>query len=58
MKNRNLIYTALLSFIMIFLVGCSFIGDIFQAGMWVGIVLVVVVVLLLIFIVSKFRRKS
>jgi uncharacterized membrane protein YkvI len=58
MKNRNLIYTALVSFMMIFLVGCSLIGDIFQAGMWVGIVIVVAIVLLLIFIVSKFRRKS
>ena len=35
---------------------CELIGDIFQAGMAVGIIVVVVVVALLIWLVSRFRR--
>ena len=38
------------------LAGCDVIGDIFQAGMWVGVILVVVVIVLIGWIVGKFRR--
>jgi hypothetical protein len=37
--------------------GCSLIGDIFQAGVWVGILMVVVVVIIAAMIVSKLRKK-
>jgi hypothetical protein len=36
--------------------GCELIGDIFQAGMWVGIIMVVIVVGLILFVVSKVRH--
>ena len=36
--------------------GCELIGNIFQAGMWVGIILVVGVIALVIWAVTKLRR--
>lgn len=35
---------------------CELIGDIFQAGMWVGIIIVVGIIALLFWIISRFRR--
>jgi hypothetical protein len=42
--------------LMVTLSSCELVGDIFQAGMAVGIVIVVAIVALLIWIVSRFRR--
>lgn len=39
------------------LAGCELAGDIFQAGMAVGIFLVIAVVALVIFLFSKMRRR-
>ena len=39
------------------LAGCELVGDIFQAGMAVGIFLVIGVVALVIFLLSKVRRR-
>ena len=36
---------------------CEVIGDIFQAGMAVGVFIVIAVLALVIFLVSKVRRK-
>jgi hypothetical protein len=36
---------------------CEVIGDIFQAGMAVGVFIVIAVVALVIFLVSKVRRR-
>jgi uncharacterized membrane protein YcjF (UPF0283 family) len=36
--------------------GCELVGDIFQAGMWVGIVMVAVVVGLILLVVAKVRH--
>ena len=35
--------------------GCEVIGDIFQAGVWVGVIMVAVVVGLILMLVSKAR---
>lgn len=35
---------------------CEAIGDIFQAGMTVGIVVVIIVVALILWLVSRFRK--
>ena len=35
--------------------GCQVIGDIFQAGMWVGVIGVVLVIAIVGFIASRFR---
>ena len=37
--------------------GCELAGDIFQAGMAVGLFLVIAVVAIVIFLVSKLRRR-
>lgn len=37
--------------------GCELAGDIFQAGMAVGLFLVIAVVALVIFLISKVRRR-
>jgi hypothetical protein len=42
--------------LVVTLTSCEAIGDIFQAGMTVGIIVVVVIVALVIWIVSRFRR--
>ena len=49
------------SWIILFVVAltfssCELIGDIFQAGMAVGIIVVVAIIGLIIWLVSKFRR--
>ena len=38
------------------LTSCEAIGDIFQAGMWVGVLIVVGIIALVIWLVSRFRR--
>jgi hypothetical protein len=55
MKN-NLLPFLLVS--MLFLSSCELIGDIFQAGVWSGIILVVLVVGLIIWLVTRAGRKS
>jgi hypothetical protein len=37
--------------------GCELVGDIFQAGMAVGVFIVIAVVAVIIFLVSKMRRR-
>jgi hypothetical protein len=39
--------------ILISLSGCELIGDIFEAGVWAGIILVVVVIGLILFLLRK-----
>ena len=39
------------------LAGCELVGDIFQAGMAVGVFLVIAVIALVIFLFSKVRRR-
>ena len=42
--------------LLVTLTGCELIGDIFKAGMWVGVLLVVVVLIIVGWIASKFMR--
>lgn len=37
------------------LIGCDLIVDIFQAGVWVGVILVILVIGLIVWMVSKSR---
>lgn len=36
--------------------GCEAIGDIFAAGMWVGVIVVVLVIALVLWLIRKMRR--
>jgi hypothetical protein len=37
------------------LTGCEFLGDIFKAGIWVGIIAVVIVIALVAWLIRKFK---
>lgn len=53
MKNLNISTIVLfVSFLFLFS-GCSVIGDIFEAGMWVGIIGAVLIVALIVWILRK-----
>ena len=41
---------------MLALGGCELIGDIFKAGMWVGVIIVVAIIAGILFVVSRIRR--
>ena len=49
------LFLVLLAVIM--LAGCELAGDIFQAGMAIGIFLVIAAVALVLFLVNKVRRR-
>lgn len=44
------IFIALLAF-----PGCEFIGDVFKAGIWVGIVIIIAIIAVVAFIVKMFK---
>jgi uncharacterized membrane protein YdbT with pleckstrin-like domain len=45
-----------LLFLLISVSSCDVIAGIFEAGFWVGIILVVVVVLIVLYIINKLRK--
>jgi uncharacterized membrane protein YkvI len=53
MKNSCLFLLLLLSTVAV--TGCELIGDIFQAGVWVGALLVIAVIGIVVWLVSKSR---
>ena len=53
---KNLVYPVLL-FVMVSLSSCQLVGDIFKAGVWVGILVVVGIIALVIFLISKLSGK-
>jgi len=55
MKRLNFLWLGLIV-LTVTLSSCEIIGDIFQAGMAVGVIIIVAVVALIIWLVSKFRR--
>jgi hypothetical protein len=55
MKNI-LSVTALLVSIAVLFSSCQAIGDIFKAGMWVGVIVVVIIVALVLWLIGKARK--
>ncbi len=55
MKNR-IFNLGIFALLIGTLTSCEVIGDIFQAGMAVGIFIVIAVVVLIIWLISKFRK--
>jgi hypothetical protein len=53
MKNNQL--TTIFIFVMIatLFTGCQVIGDIFQAGVWVGVIVVVLVIVIIFWLFRK-----
>jgi Ca2+/Na+ antiporter len=52
--NQAVAFT-LLAISTMMLVGCELVGDIFQAGVWVGVILVILVVGLVVWLFSRGR---
>lgn len=55
MKDNKLLIP-LLVIIIALLSGCEAIGDIFQAGVWMGIIIVVLVVGLIFWLINKAKK--
>ena len=54
MSTARFTYISFLLLILFSLSGCEIIGDIFKAGVWVGIILVVLVIALIFWLIKKF----
>jgi len=52
---RSLLYL-ILAFITISLSSCELVGDIFKAGVWVGVLIVVAIIGLIIYLISRARK--
>jgi len=58
MKKLNLISLGMLLFAtLISLASCQAIGDIFKAGVWVGILAVVLIIALVLWLISRAGKK-
>ncbi|HJS53884.1 MAG TPA: hypothetical protein VJ765_05050 [Chitinophagaceae bacterium] len=55
MKN---VLSLLLIFVTVSLTSCELAGDIFKAGVWVGVFAVVAVIVLIAYLVSKLSGKK
>jgi len=53
---KNTLYAFLLLLTTFSLSSCELIGDIFKAGVWVGVLIVVGIIALVIFLVNKARK--
>jgi hypothetical protein len=53
MKSNHLLTVLTFILFLTLFSGCSVIGDIFEAGIWVGVIVVILVVALIIWIFSK-----
>lgn len=54
--KRFSLYSSLIVLLAVTLTSCELVGDIFQAGMGVGIFIVIAVIAVIIWIISRFRR--
>jgi len=55
-KLNSILLFSLLAFISITVDSCKIIGDIFKAGVWVGILLVVLVVGIIFWLINKAKK--
>ena len=55
MKN-SLIGTGFFLMSILSLTSCQAIGDVFKAGMWVGVIVVIIVVVLVLWLIGKMRK--
>ena len=55
MKQATLARMLPILILSVFVAGCELVGDIFQAGMWVGILAVVILAVLVFYIVGRLR---
>jgi hypothetical protein len=53
MRNSTIFFILTIITLSLGLTSCELVGDIFEAGLWVGVIGVVVVVMLLFWIIRK-----
>lgn len=53
MKNLSVVSLILILLLSLSVSSCAVVGDIFEAGMWVGIIGVVIVIALVIWLLKK-----
>jgi uncharacterized membrane protein YkvI len=58
MRITTIFRTTLLLTVSLLVAGCQAIADIFQAGFWVGVVIVLIIVGIIGFIFSRGRGRS
>ncbi|WP_165958117.1 hypothetical protein [Segetibacter sp. 3557_3] len=56
MKQNNLVLASVLVMAVLSLTSCEAIGGIFQAGMWMGVIIVVIIIVLVLWLINKARR--
>lgn len=54
--KKTVLKLSFLALMLTTLTGCELAGDIFEAGMGVGIFIVIAVIILVIWLISKFRK--
>ena len=54
--RKNLLLSFVFTTAVVMLSSCQAIGDIFKAGMWVGVIVVVVIVALVLWLIGKARK--
>lgn len=52
----NVVHLSLIFISLIILPGCEFIGDVFKAGIWVGIIIVIAIIVVIAFVIRMFRK--
>jgi hypothetical protein len=52
----NVVYLSLIFVSLTILPGCEFIGDVFKAGVWVGIIVVIAIIAVIAFVIRMFRK--
>lgn len=53
---KKLMTLSFLSMILLMMSGCQVIGDIFKAGVWVGIIVVVIIIALVLWLIGKAKK--
>ena len=53
---KNLLIALLLLSVTATLAGCEMVGEVFKAGMWIGVIVVVAVVALVLWLLRKMRK--
>ena len=55
-KHISVIYMMIIfTTLLVILPGCEFIGDVFKAGIWVGIIISIAVIAVIAFIIKMFK---
>jgi hypothetical protein len=54
MKNLRINQFLVFALLATTLTGCELVGDIFEAGIWVGVIVVVLVIVFIFWIIRKF----